>query len=89
MRVLKWVLDRCEGHGGGAETEVGTIPRPGGFDLEDLDITRDTMRALFTIKPDEWKRELEAQQKFFDTLGRDMPRQLLAQHDRLAEKFAK
>jgi phosphoenolpyruvate carboxykinase (GTP) len=89
MRVLKWILDRCEGHGGGAETEVGTIPRPEDFDLEDLDVTRETMRALFTLKPDEWKRELEAQQKFFDTLGKDMPRELIAQHDKVAEKFAK
>ena len=89
MRVLKWVLDRCEGHGGGADTEVGTIPRPEDFDLAELDITRETMRSLFTIKPDEWKKELEAQQKFFDTIGPDMPRKLLAQHDRVAEKFAK
>jgi phosphoenolpyruvate carboxykinase (GTP) len=89
MRVLKWVLDRCEGHGGGADTEVGTIPRPEDFDLAELDVTRETMRALFTIKPDEWRWELEAEQKFFDSLGKDMPRELLAQHDRLAEKFAK
>jgi phosphoenolpyruvate carboxykinase (GTP) len=89
MRVLKWVLDRCEGHGGGGETEVGRIPRPEDFDLAELDVTRETMRALFTIKPDEWKRELEAQQKFFDSLGDDMPRKLIALHDRLAEKFAK
>ncbi|HST30285.1 MAG TPA: phosphoenolpyruvate carboxykinase (GTP) [Chthoniobacterales bacterium] len=89
MRVLKWILDRCEGHGGGAETEVGVIPRPEDFDLAELDITRETMRALFTIKPEEWKKELEAQQKFFDTLGKDMPRALIAQHDRVAEKFAK
>ena len=89
MRVLKWILDRCEGHGGGAETEVGTIPRPGDFDLGDLDISRETMRALFTIKPDEWKKELEAQQQFFASLGKDMPHELTALHDRLAGKFAK
>ena len=47
------------------------------------------MRALFTIKPEEWRKELEAQQKFFDTLGKDMPHDLLADHDRMAEKFAK
>ena len=89
MRVLKWILERCEGRGGGAETEVGTIPRPEDFDLVDLEISREAMRALFTVKPDEWKKELEAQQKFFDTLGKDMPRELLADHDRMAEKFAK
>ena len=33
--------------------------------------------------------ERAAQQKFFDTLGKDMPRELLADHDRMADKFAK
>jgi phosphoenolpyruvate carboxykinase (GTP) len=90
MRVLKWIIDRCEGHGGGAETPVGIIPRPEDFDLAELDnVSRETMRELFSIKPDEWKKELETQAEFFKTLGKDMPRELIAQHDNLAKKFAK
>ena len=89
MRVLKWIIDRCEGHGGGAETEIGTIPRPEDFDFAELkDVSRETMRELFSIKPDEWKKELEGQSEFFQTLGRDMPPELFAQRDKLAEKFA-
>ena len=88
MRVLKWIIDRCEGHGGAAETEIGFIPRPEDFDLAELnDASRETMRELFSIKPDEWKKELKAQSEFFKTLGEDMPGELIAQHDRLAEKF--
>ena len=87
MRVLKWVLDRCEGGGGGAETEVGTIPRPEDFDLAELDITRETMRELFSIKPDEWKAELEGQLKFFETLKPDMPERLLAEREKVAKRF--
>ncbi len=90
MRVLKWIIDRVEGHGGGAETEIGTIPRPEDFDLAELnDVSRETMRELFSIKPDEWKKELEGQSEFFKTLGQDMPQELVAQHDKVAEKFAK
>jgi phosphoenolpyruvate carboxykinase (GTP) len=91
MRVLKWMIDRCDGHGGGAETEIGTIPRPEDFDLAELDhVSRETMRELFTIKPDEWKKELEGQSEFFQTLGRDnMPKDLIRQRDQLAEKFSK
>jgi phosphoenolpyruvate carboxykinase (GTP) len=89
MRVLKWVIDRCEGHGGAAETPVGFIPRPEDFDLAELDITRETMRELFSIKPDEWKKELEAQCEFFKSLGNDMPPKLIAQHDKLVERVAR
>ncbi len=77
MRVLKWIIDRCEGHGGAAETAIGFIPRPEDFDLDDLNgVSRETMRELFAIKPDEWKKELEAQSEFFKSLGDDMPQEL-------------
>jgi phosphoenolpyruvate carboxykinase (GTP) len=89
MRVLKWIIDRCEGHGGGAETEVGIIPRPEDFDLAEIDVTREMMRELFSIKPEEWKKELETQSEFFKTLGEDLPRELIRQHDKVAEKFAR
>lgn len=87
MRVLKWVLDRCEGGGGGAETEVGIIPRPEDFDLAELDVTREAMRELFSIKPDEWKIELEGQKAFFETLRPDMPEALLAEREKVAQRF--
>jgi GTP-dependent phosphoenolpyruvate carboxykinase len=45
------------------------------------------MRELFTIKPDEWKKELEAQSEFFKTLGKDMPSALLAQHEKVKTRF--
>jgi phosphoenolpyruvate carboxykinase (GTP) len=87
MRALKWMIDRCEGHGGAAETQIGYIPRPEDFDLEGLDITRETMRELFAIKPDEWKNEIAGQQEFFDRIDRFMPDELSAQRDKIAARF--
>ncbi|HEV3410622.1 MAG TPA: phosphoenolpyruvate carboxykinase (GTP) [Chthoniobacterales bacterium] len=87
MRVLKWIIDRVENRGGAAETPIGFIPRPEDFDLEELDITRETMRELFAIKPEEWKKELESQATFFESLGEDMPRELVAQRDAAAARF--
>jgi phosphoenolpyruvate carboxykinase (GTP) len=84
---LNWIIVRCEGHGGGAETEIGVIPRPEDFDLSEIDITRETMRELFSIKPDEWKIELEGQAKFFETLKPDMPERLLTEREKVAKRF--
>jgi phosphoenolpyruvate carboxykinase (GTP) len=89
MRVLKWIIDRCEGKGGGAETQIGHIPRPEDFDLAELDVSRETMRELFSIKPDEWKRELDGQAKFFDSLGSVVPNELLQQREHLVQRLAK
>ncbi len=30
MRVLKWIVDRCEGRGGAGESPIGSVPRAGG-----------------------------------------------------------
>ena len=45
------------------------------------------MRELFSIKPDEWQRELEGQKKFFDSLGGVVPEELLKQREKLAERL--
>ncbi|MFL6584343.1 MAG: phosphoenolpyruvate carboxykinase (GTP) [Chthoniobacterales bacterium] len=88
MRVLKWIIDRCEGRGGGADVEVGTIPSPEDFDLEDLHVPRETMRELFSIKAEEWQRELEGQKAFFESLAGVVPEELLKQREKLARRFA-
>jgi GTP-dependent phosphoenolpyruvate carboxykinase len=46
------------------------------------------MRELFSIKPEEWKTELEGQAKFFETLQPDMPERLLAEREKVVRRFA-
>jgi phosphoenolpyruvate carboxykinase (GTP) len=89
MRVLKWIIDRCEGKGGAAESPVGWVPRPADLDLEELDgVSDDTLKELLAVKSPEWKTELEGQSKFFETLQPDMPARLLAEHEKVAKRFA-
>ena len=88
MRVLKWIIDRCEGKGGAAESPIGFVPRHADLDREELDgVTEDAMKELLAVKSSEWKTELEGQSKFFQTLEPDMPAQLLAEHDNVAKRF--
>jgi GTP-dependent phosphoenolpyruvate carboxykinase len=47
------------------------------------------MRELFSIKPEEWQREVEGQAKFFDSLGGVVPDELLQQREHLAQRLAK
>ncbi|MGI9088571.1 MAG: phosphoenolpyruvate carboxykinase (GTP) [Chthoniobacterales bacterium] len=90
MRVLKWVIERVEGRGGATESPIGFVPRPEDLDIKGLaGVSHETMKELLSVKPNEWKKELEAQSEFFKTLGSDMPRELIAQHDKTAENFGK
>jgi phosphoenolpyruvate carboxykinase (GTP) len=88
MRVLKWIIDRCEGRGSAEETPIGGIPRLEDLDLEELDgVSNEQMKELLSVKPDEWKTELEGQKKFFETLQPDMPEALLAEREEVARRF--
>lgn len=90
MRVLKWIIDRCEGKGGAEETPIGRIPRPEDLDLDGLEgVSPERMKELLSVKPDEWKTELDGQKKFFETLQPDMPEALLAEREKVANRFDK
>ena len=88
MRVLKWMIDRCEGKADAAESPIGWLPRPGDLDLAELDgVSEETMKELLAVKAVEWTTELEGSAKFFETLQPDLPPELLAERDKVAKRF--
>jgi GTP-dependent phosphoenolpyruvate carboxykinase len=46
------------------------------------------LKELLSVKPHEWKTELEGQKKFFETLQPDLPEALLAEREKVAQRFA-
>jgi phosphoenolpyruvate carboxykinase (GTP) len=90
MRVLKWIIDRCEGRGGAMETPIGCVPRPEDLDLEGLEgIAAERIGELLAVKPEEWAKELAGQEEFFKTLEPYVPEELLEQHKRLAQRLGR
>jgi len=88
MRVLKWIIDRCEGKGGAEKTPIGWIPRPTDLDLGGLEgVSSEKLTELLSVKPENWKTELEGQKKFFETLQPDMPKTLLTEHEKVVQRF--
>ena len=85
MRVLKWIIDRCEG-AGGAEVAHRLIPGPEDLDLDEIDI-RAKMRTNFSHRSRRMEKELEEHKKFFESLGGDVPQELQKQRDQLAARF--
>jgi phosphoenolpyruvate carboxykinase (GTP) len=88
MRVLQWIIGRCEGKAGAAESPIGHIPRPQDLDLDEIEgVSPEHLGELLAVKPDEWKRELDGQAKFFATLKPDMPERLLAEREKVVQRF--
>jgi phosphoenolpyruvate carboxykinase (GTP) len=88
MRVLEWIIERCEGKGGAAETAIGHVPRPENLDLDELDgVSPDAVKVLLSVQPNEWKKEVEDQGELFKKIGSDMPAELIAQRQKLTRRL--
>jgi phosphoenolpyruvate carboxykinase (GTP) len=89
MRVLEWIIERCEGKGGAEKTAIGNVPRPQDLDLDELDgVSVDTMKQLLSIQPNEWKEEVENQGELFEKIGPDMPSELIVQREKLTKRLS-
>ena len=80
MRVLNWILARCEDKVGAKETAIGYVPNEGDIDIEGLDdVTADTLAALLDVNKDVWNAEAADIENFYDTtFGDKLPTELRA-----------
>src|ERR1700738_816200 len=88
MRVLKWIVDRCEGSGAAVKSPIGWLPGIHDLDLAELELDHKSVAELLGIDHEEWKEELEEHKKFFESLGGVVPEELEKQRQQLAERFA-
>lgn len=88
MRVLKWVIDRCEQNGRAVESPVGWLPTPHDLDLDGLDIDHKCVADLLGIDHEEWQKELAEHKTFFDSLGGVVPEELQKQREQVVARFA-
>ena len=88
MRVLLWMLDRCEGKVGAKETPIGYVPEIDDLDMEGLDISKETLADLLNVDKDIWKDEAAAIEEFYKKFGDRLPAELKKQLDELKARLA-
>jgi phosphoenolpyruvate carboxykinase (GTP) len=88
LRVLQWIIQRCEGVGEARETPIGFLPRPSALDLDGLELPRSTTEELLSVNPLHWGGALESQQQFLEKFGERMPREMWDEHHALAKRLA-
>ena len=78
MRVLLWILDRCEGKVDAKETPIGYVPNVEDIDIEGLDdVTTDTISELLNVDKKVWSDEAADIEQFYDsTFGDKLPKEL-------------
>ena len=85
MRVLNWIVDRCEGKADAVETPIGYEPKPEDIDTEGLDIDLDTLKGLLNVDKDLWKEEAKGIHEFYAKFGDKLPKELEAELANLEE----
>ena len=79
MRVLNWIVDRCEGKAEATETAIGYIPMPEDIDLTDLDMDMDTLKSILTVDKGMWEKECAEIEEHYKKFGDRLPKELKAQ----------
>ena len=87
MRVLKWIIDRCNGRAYAAETTLGWMPRAADIDIEGLSLTRDQLEQIQTVDNDAVKAELLSQEELFLKLAGDLPKEMVFQRELLISRL--
>ena len=89
MRVLNWIIDRCEGKATASETAIGYIPQPEDIDLTDLDMDIETLKSILKVDKDVWTKETEEIEEHYKKFGDKLPAALREQLDTLKANLAK
>ena len=89
MRVLNWIIDRCEGKADATETAIGYIPKPEDIDLTDLDMYIETLKDILTVDKAVWEKEAAEIEEHYKKFGDKLPAELRQQLENLKANLAK
>ena len=89
MRVLAWIVERCQGRADGAETALGVMPRYEDLNWNGLEkMSAARFVELSQVDAAAWKEELRSHDELFAKLGARLPAALEARRGRMHEKLA-
>ena len=89
LRVLDWIIQRCQNKIDAKETPIGYVPIKEDIDTSGLDITDENLNALFAIDPDQWLAEMNEIKEYFNEFGERLPKQLLNEHAKVVDALSK
>ena len=87
MRVLEWIIGRCEGQFDATETAIGHLPSAADINTQDLDMDMNVLDQLLTVDQAGWQAESESVKKFLTHYGDRVPVELFAELEAMENKL--
>ncbi len=90
LRVLDWIIDRCEGKVGAEETAIGYLPKAEDINLEGLEgeITVDGLKSILDVDKALWAEDAKGIEEFYGKFGDKLPKELRAELETLKKNTA-
>ncbi len=78
LRVLDWIIDRCEGKVDADETAIGYLPKAEDINIKGLEgeVTLDSLKSILDVDKDLWKNEVAGIEEFYQKFGDTLPAEL-------------
>ncbi len=74
LRVLLWILARCEGTVDAVETAIGYVPKAEDINIEGLEgIDLNTIKDLLSIDTESWLEDVQNIKEFYQQVGDHVP----------------
>ena len=89
MRVLQWIVERCQDRAEGVDTPLGTMPRYEDLTWAGLEkLSPAQFAELERVDSGAWKEELSAHDELFGKFGSRLPEALETRRGRMHQKLA-
>ena len=95
MRVLDWIIKRCEGTVDADETAIGYLPKPEDINLTGIEdeVTPEVLDKLLAVDKDLWKAEIAEMRRYYNedlaANGARIPDALVKELDNLEARLNK
>ena len=78
MRVLEWIIKRCEGKVDADETAIGFVPKAEDINLEGIEdeVSEDQLKEILSVDNSLWKDEAKGIEEFYAKFGDRLPKAL-------------
>jgi phosphoenolpyruvate carboxykinase (GTP) len=86
IRVLEWVIERCDGRGEAEETVIGLVPPVDEIDIAGAEVTAAQMEELLTMNPLDVSAQLGQVAEHLASFGDRLPTEIRAQLDELERR---
>jgi len=88
LRVLEWIIGRCEGRVEVETTAVGLLPAPGALNTSGLQVTDAVMQELLRVDSEDWSWELDEVAEHLGEYGERLPPELAEELQAVREALA-